>query len=324
MSKILVTGAAGFIGSSLCERLLKSGREVIGLDNFNDFYDPRMKRGNLREALKSSNFRLIEGDILDTELMTKVFTENAISEIVHLAAYGGVRYSIKHPFLYEEVNVKGTIAMLELAKESNVDYFVHASSSAVYGLTKAIPFKETAGDLRPISPYGASKLSNEHYCFTYHHLFGLKCTALRFFTVYGPRQSPRMAIHKFMRAVHTGEELPFYGDGTSSRDYTYIEDIIKGIVAVLDRRYPFEVFNLGDSKPVGLRELVNLIEKTVAKKANIKEFPDQPGDVPITFADISKSKELLGYSPEVKIEDGILRFYDWFRSALSDPESGVE
>jgi UDP-glucuronate 4-epimerase len=314
---ILVTGAAGFIGSHLTGRLLRLGYRVVGLDNFDSFYDPSIKEANVRPLLKDG-CTLIRGDIRDAELLHRVFSEYNFDVVTHLAARAGVRPSIQQPLLYQDVNIGGTINLLEASRASGVSNFVFASSSSVYGLGTPVPFSEEAKIDHPTSPYAASKAAGELFCRTYNHLYGLPVKALRFFTVYGPRQRPEMAIHLFTRMIENGEAIPFYRDGTSRRDYTYIDDIVGGIIgAIRDRGQSFEVFNLGNSSPVQLDYLIQVIEKSLGKKAKIKRLPEQPGDVPETYADIKKAEKLLGYKPEVPIEEGIENFVRWHRQSAS-------
>lgn len=314
---VLVTGGAGFIGSHLIEKLLALDIQTICLDNFNDFYDPDIKRNNIRPLLNNQNFRLVEGDIRDRNILEDIFKKWAIDTVIHLAAMAGVRASIKNPRIYEDVNTVGTINLLEACVKAKVKKFIYGSSSSVYGLATKLPFSEDDEIGRMISPYAVSKRSAELFCFTYSHLYGLSVCCLRFFTVYGPRQRPEMAIHKFTRYINEGLEIPVYGDGTSRRDYTYISDIIDGIVSVLDKKFDFEIFNLGNSECVELQHIISLIERYMGKKAKIKRLPDQPGDVPVTYADITKSAKLLGYKPKVKIEEGIERFVAWFKEVNS-------
>jgi len=313
--EILVTGGAGFIGSHLSERLLDRGDTVVALDNLNDYYNPRIKEQNLAKAMRSSSMTFIKGDILDMSLLQKIFDNNSFDVIVHLAARAGVRSSLEQPILYEEVNCKGTLNLLEMARRHRVKRFVFASSSSVYGNVKETPFREDARIDRPVSPYAATKAAGELYCHTYHHLFGISCTALRFFTVYGPRQRPDMAIHKFAVLIDQGKDVPFFGDGTTKRDYTFFSDIIDGVVAAIDRDLGFEIINLGESRITTLSTLVSIIEKELGKKAVLNKLPIQPGDVEITCADVSKAKRLLDYNPSTTIEDGIHRFIEWFRTS---------
>jgi UDP-glucuronate 4-epimerase len=308
---VLVTGGAGFIGSHVVEVLLKRGCTVTVVDDFNDFYEPAIKRRNV-EGFRGK-VRLIEADIRDQKALHSAFDGSSFAAIIHLAARAGVRPSIAQPQLYTEVNILGTQNLLELAREFGVKKFVFASSSSVYGVNQKIPFQEDDPIFQPISPYAATKLAGEALCHVQHHLHGLDIACLRFFTVYGPRQRPDLAIHKFTGAILRGKTVEVYGDGSTRRDYTYIEDIVQGILACLDRELGFEVINLGESRTVELRELVQLIEKAVGKKAQLRQLPLQAGDVPITYADITKAKRLLGYNPQINIEDGITRFVDWFR-----------
>ena len=308
---ILVTGGAGFIGSHVVEALLARGAEVTVVDDFNDFYDPALKRRNV--AAFGSRATVVEADIRDVAALRTVLSRGRFEAIMHIAARAGIRPSVAQPRLYTEVNVLGTQNLLELAREFGVRKFIFASSSSVYGVDQNLPFREDAALLHPISPYAASKLAAEALCHVYHHIHGLEVACLRLFTVYGPRQRPDLAIHKFTSAIVRGKPVEMYGDGTTARDYTYIDDVVQGLLAALDRCAGFEIVNLGESRTVELRELVQLIEKEVGKKAQLRHLPAQPGDVPITYADISKAKRLLGYNPQVNIEEGIQRFVDWFR-----------
>lgn len=310
---ILVTGCAGFIGSSVVDRLLDSGEEVVGLDNMDSYYEPSIKKKNIEHNLQNPNFYFKQTDIRDLKALEKIFKNFKIETIIHLAARAGVRPSIEAPLLYEDVNIKGTLNLLELSKIHKPANLIVASSSSVYGINKKVPFRETDNVDKAISPYAASKKACETFCYTYHHLYGLPIVCLRFFTVYGPRQRPEMAIHKFTRLIDKGQEIQMYGDGTSKRDYTYISDIVDGIIRSMDIKEGYEILNLGNSKVVELRYLIHLIEKNLGKKAIIKQLPDQPGDVPITYSDISKAKELLGYAPQTSIEEGIEKFVKWYR-----------
>ena len=311
--KVLVTGGAGFIGSHLVDRLLERGDEVVCLDDFNDSYDPAVKRENIASALKNPSYALVEGDIRDRKVLRGIAARHRFKVIVHLAARAGVRASLKNPLLYEEVNCCGTLNLLEFAREHAVGRFVFGSSSSVYGARSEVPFSEHDCADRPISPYAATKRACELLCHVWHHLHGLSATCLRFFTVYGPRQRPEMEIHRFTRRILRGEPIEVYGDGTSRRDYTYVDDILDGLVRAVDTPFPFEVINLGESRTVELRALIAAIERAVGKKAVVKSLPDQPGDVPVTCADIRKAGELLGYSPRVRVEEGVQRFVDWYR-----------
>lgn len=333
MKTYLVTGGAGFIGSHLCESLLKSGNKVINIDNFNNFYDEGIKIKNVLESLNlekidikleklkdkvdSKNYSLEIVDIRDIESLENIFKENNIHTIVHLAAMAGVRPSIEDPLLYEEVNVKGTMNILEMCKRYNVKKFVCASSSSVYGNNKRVPFKETDIVDFAISPYAATKKSCEVMAHVYKSLYNIDTVMLRFFTVYGPRQRPDLAIHKFAKIISNGENLPFYGDGTAKRDYTYIEDIINGILKSIDfvekNENVYEIFNLGESQTISLSEMVAAIEKELGK-ANIIKMPMQPGDVEQTFADISKAREMIAYDPKTKFDEGIKKFIEWFKN----------
>jgi UDP-glucuronate 4-epimerase len=309
---ILVTGGAGFIGSHLIDRLLKKGYSVICLDNFDPYYDSRLKRKNIKHNLDKPNFKLVEADIRDKKALKKIFEKNGIEKIVHLAAKVGVRSSIKEPLLYEDVNVRGTLNLLELCREFKVENFIFGSSSSVYGSTQKIPFSED--DIpKPISPYGASKRSAELLCHVYSSLYGVPIICLRFFTVYGPRQRPDMVIHKFTRLIDQGKEIPMYGDGTSKRDYTHIDDIVTGIVNALEKEFSFEIFNLGHSRTVELKKLISLIERELGKKAKIRKLPTQRGDMLITYAKISKAKKMLNYDPQVSLEVGIKAFVEWYK-----------
>ena len=312
---VLVTGGAGFIGSHVVDALLARGHDVVCLDNFDDYYEPAVKRRNLSDALRSKRFALIEGDIRDPGALARVFAGRPISRVFHAAARAGVRPSLQLPLLYEEVNVRGTLQLLEVCKDKGVRNFVFASSSSVYGACERIPFRESESELLPISPYAATKLAGEHLCRTYAALYGIPITCARLFTVYGPRQRPEMAIHHFVRLVDQGFPVPVYGDGTARRDFTYVEDAVAGILAALDRPHPFEVVNLGVSHVVELREIIRLIEDAVGKPARLEWHPMQAGDVPVTFADIGKAIRLLGYAPRTTIREGIAAFVRWYRSA---------
>jgi UDP-glucuronate 4-epimerase len=315
MRNVLVTGGAGFIGSHLVERLLGEGRwRVHVLDDFNDFYDPALKRRNVAPHLSRADFRLSEADIRDRAALEEVFRGSAFDCIVHLAARAGVRPSLLEPVLYAETNIRGTLNLLELARETGVRQFVFGSSSSVYGENEKVPFSEDDPVNRPISPYAATKAAGELLCHTYSHLWGLRSVALRFFTVYGARQRPDLAIHKFARLISEGRPLPVFGDGTTRRDYTYIDDIIAGVRAAMDyEASAFEVINLGESRTVSLSELIALLERELGREALIERRPTQPGDVPQTFADTRKARALLGYEPQTPIEEGIRRFVGWFR-----------
>jgi len=309
----LVTGGAGFIGSHLIERLLNEGHTITCLDNFNDYYDPAIKRNNVKKALQHSNYALIEADILDEPRLNEIFQSNKFDTIVHLAARAGVRPSVQNPQLYQEVNIRGTMNLLELAKTWSIKKFVMASSSSVYGNNTKVPFSESDPVDNPISPYAATKKACELIGYTYCALYDISVTCLRFFTVYGPRQRPDMAIHKFTKLIDQNVEIPVFGDGKAQRDFTYYTDIIEGLVASIDRCNGYHVYNLGESRVVQLMELIALIEKNLGKKARIKWSPAQPGDVKITYADIARAKHDLDYNPRVAIEYGISQFVEWYR-----------
>jgi len=312
--KILVTGAAGFIGSHLCERLLTDGAEVVGLDNFDEFYSPAIKRSNIAECLEHKSFSLIEGDIRDVECVAGVLSRNNINTIVHLAARAGVRPSIEQPLLYQDVNINGTMVLLEAAKEYGIRKFIFASSSSVYGNNKKVPFSETDNVDYPISPYAATKKAGELICHTYHHLYDMDIMCLRFFTVYGPRQRPDLAIHKFARLIEADKPIPVFGDGSMRRDFTYIDDIIQGVMGAIEHCEGYEIYNLGESRPVRLDELIGEIEKALGKKAIINRQPVQPGDVIQTYADVAKAKAKLDYNPQTDISEGLNKFVAWLRS----------
>jgi UDP-glucuronate 4-epimerase len=310
----LVTGGAGFIGSHLCERLLQAGHGVWALDDLNPFYDVAIKQGNLREIAKAGKpFTFIQGDITDPACLEKLFASVPFDQIVHLAARAGVRPSLQEPALYQRVNVEGTTLLLEAARRHSVKKITLASSSSVYGINSRVPFTESDPISSPISPYSASKLAGEALGHVYHHLYGMDVVMLRFFTVYGPRQRPDLAIHKFARLIDAGKPIPVFGDGASARDYTYVTDTVDGIMACTQRKFGYEIFNLGESQTVELGYLITVLEKALGRKAIIDRQPPQPGDVPITYADISKARHRLGYRPQVKIEEGIPRFIEWFK-----------
>ena len=317
MKNILVTGGAGFIGSHLVDRLLAENVwRVTVVDDFNDFYSPEVKRENVRMHLENSSYRLHEADIRDRARLEEIFEEEKFDCIVHLAARAGVRPSLEEPELYAETNINGTLNLLELARAHKVKQFVFGSSSSVYGINAKVPFSEDDPIRQPISPYAATKGAGELMCHTYSHLYGIRCVALRFFTVYGARQRPDLAIHKFAKLIDAGRAIPVFGDGTTRRDYTYIADIIAGVRAAIDyRKSDYEVFNLGESQTVELNQLIRLLEKELDRHALIERQPLQPGDVPQTFADITKARRLLNYNPGTKIEEGIKRFVEWFLAA---------
>lgn len=312
---ILVSGSAGFIASHLIESLLADGLDIVGIDNFCDFYDPQIKRNNTAEQIKFKNFRLYEGDLRDYGLLEKIFSENPISMVIHLAAMAGVRPSTENPRLYNEVNNGSTINLLDLAVKHKIEKFIFASSSSVYGSRSNVPFREDEDISKPISPYAATKVAGEAMVHSMSHLHKIPSICLRFFTVYGPRQRPDLAIHKFAKLIRDDKEIPIYGDGSAKRDFTYIDDIIDGILKSMKHspRDNFDIFNLGESQTTDVNTLVKLLETGLAKKAKTKYLDPIPGDVPITYADISKSRQLLAYNPQTKIKDGITKFCEWFK-----------
>ncbi|HKI85997.1 MAG TPA: GDP-mannose 4,6-dehydratase [Thermoanaerobaculia bacterium] len=314
---VLITGGAGFIGSNLTRRRLDRGDRVTVLDNFNDFYDPALKRANIAPFGERQEFRLVEGDIRDEELIDELFANGRFDAVIHLAARAGVRPSLQQPILYEEVNCIGTLRLLEAARRHGPEVFLFGSSSSVYGINRKVPFSEKDEVNQPISPYATTKRTGELLCFNYHHLYGLRTACLRFFTVYGPAQRPEMAIHKFTRLLSRGETVPLFGDGASRRDYTYVDDIVDGIEATLELAPDFEIINLGGAETTSLLDLVHGLARELAVEPKIEYLPVQPGDVPITFADVSKAHRLLGYEPKVPIEEGLRRFVAWYRERNS-------
>lgn len=313
--KIIVTGGAGFIGSHLVEELLHLGHSVIVADDFNAFYDPQIKRHNLSGII--NDIEVIEGDITEEKTISKLRNIDGVDVIIHLAAKAGVRPSIKDPHGYIKTNVNGTLNMLELAKELEVKKFILASSSSVYGENKKVPFNESDALNNVISPYAVSKVAAENLAGTWSYLHKMPVIALRFFTVYGPRQRPDLAIHTFTNRILNNEPIQMFGNGNTSRDYTYIDDIVHGITQALSYEESlFEIFNLGEHKTVRLKELINLLEHAIGKKARIVELPEQPGDVPHTYADINKAKTYLGYQPKIDIVEGIYRFVEWKKNQL--------
>jgi UDP-glucuronate 4-epimerase len=316
---VLITGGAGFIGSHLVDTLLgEGGWRVTVVDDLNDFYSPEIKRANLESAKPNPGFEFVELDIRDGEKLREIFDRHAFDCIVHLAARAGVRPSLCQPKLYAETNIDGTVNLLELARDFEVKQFVFGSSSSVYGINSKVPFSEDDRIHQPISPYASTKAAGELFCHTYSHLFDIRTVCLRFFTVYGARQRPDLAIHKFSRLITEGKPIQIFGDGTTRRDYTYIDDVIQGVRAAMDYDGAMhEVFNLGESETTELSRLVELLEDNLGKKAIIDRQPMQPGDVPITFADITKAKGLLNYSPTTKIEEGIPKFVEWFQASKS-------
>jgi UDP-glucuronate 4-epimerase len=327
MTNILITGGAGFIGSHMVDCLMGGANEsssgpafeargrvrVTVLDNFNDFYSPAIKRANVAHHAGRDGFELIDADITDARAMNELFARGRFDYVVHLAARAGVRPSLADPLAYEDTNVRGTYALLEAARLHGVPRFIFGSSSSVYGISSRIPFTEDDPIAQPISPYAATKIAGEAACYAYSHLYGMRVVCLRFFTVYGARQRPDLAIHKFARLISEGRPIPVYGDGTTRRDYTYIDDIISGVVAAMKLdQSPFEIINLGESQTVELRSLIALIEESLGKRAIIDRKPEQPGDVPITYANIDKARRLLGYDPKTQIEAGVKEFVTWF------------
>jgi UDP-glucuronate 4-epimerase len=311
-SSVLVTGGAGFIGSHLVDHLLAQGELVTVIDNFNDFYDPAIKRANTTPHLDHTDYTLIEGDIRDADLIRHTFRTGSFDQVIHLAAMAGVRPSLENPTLYQEVNLIGTMNILEAMHEFSAKHLIFASSSSIYGNNKKLPFSEKDPVDNPISPYAATKKSGELMAYTYHHLYDIKTVCLRFFTVYGPRQRPEMAIHRFAEQIVRGEELAVYAEGKSRRDYTYIDDIIAGVLAARSLHCDYEVFNLGRSDTVVLSDLITKLETCLDMKARIHLMPGQPGDVEQTHADIAKAKRVLGFEPSTSIDDGLKLFTDWF------------
>ncbi len=311
--KVLVTGGAGFIGSHLVEALVKAGCEVTVLDDFNDFYDPAIKRGHLKAV--SDQIQLQEGDIRDRSLLEKIFKKAQFEAVFHLAARAGVRPSIDDPRLYVSTNVDGTLNLLECCRMYGVKNFIFASSSSIYGVNKKVPFAEEDRIERTISPYAATKIMGEQLCSNYANLYGIRCVCLRFFTVFGPRQRPDLAIAKFSKMISSGKKIPQYGDGRTGRDYTYVKDIISGVMAAACwTGSDFEIFNLGGSETHSLVRLIEVIEAAVGRKALIDVLPEQPGDVPLTYADVRKAEELLDYRIETSLEEGVLKYVEWLRS----------
>jgi UDP-glucuronate 4-epimerase len=311
--KFLVTGGAGFIGSHVCERLLQAGHSVWAFDDLNAFYDPALKRRNLKEIERTGGaFTFIHGDLTDRAAVDSAMSCTAFDQVIHLAARAGVRPSLADPALYQRVNVEGTVNVLEGARMRGVQKVTIASSSSVYGVNSKVPFSETDPIFAAISPYAASKLACEALGHVYHHIYGMDIVMLRFFTVYGPRQRPDLAIHKFAQLIQSERPIPVFGDGSTARDYTYVSDTVDGIIACTRNRFGYAIFNLGESQTVKLHYLITLLELALGKKAIIERQPEQPGDVPITYADISKARTALGYNPHVKIEQGIPMFVDWF------------
>ncbi|MGE0635319.1 MAG: GDP-mannose 4,6-dehydratase [Bacteroidia bacterium] len=312
--KFFITGAAGFIGSNLADKLLANGHNVVAFDNFDSFYHEKIKRQNISEALKSKNYYLIEGDILDNEKLYESLLATFPDIVIHLAAKGGVRPSIENPEAYFQVNVSGTLNLLEAMRNANLKKLIFASSSSVYGNNPKVPFAETDNVDNPISPYAASKKAGELLCHTYHHLHGFDVYCLRFFTVYGPRQRPDLAIHKFFNAILNNQPITIYGDGTTGRDYTYIHDITEGVVSAINKLKGYEIINLGGSQPIILKDLIKRIETTTGIAALINTAEMQQGDVNTTFADIDKARKILGYNPITDINRGLELYYTWLKN----------
>ncbi len=311
---VLVTGGAGFIGSHLVERLLEDGCGVVVLDNFDDFYDPRIKRRNVEAALENRTYKLVEGDIRDSDLLERLFGEQGFSAVIHLAARAGVRPSIEDPVVYTSVNLDGTTRLLEACRAHQVDRFVFGSSSSVYGNNEKVPFAECDPVDHPISPYAATKKSGEILCHAHQHLFGMKIACLRFFTVYGPRQRPEMAIHKFAARMVRGETIEQFGDGLSARDYTFVSDIVDGVIRALERAEGFHIWNLGGSRTIQLGQLIETIGRVFDVEPKVQRLPSQPGDVERTWADTALAKRELGWEPSVALEKGLQQFREWFET----------
>jgi UDP-glucuronate 4-epimerase len=309
--RILVTGGAGFIGSHLVEKLLAAGHEVAALDDFNDFYDPQIKHANIAGFAKDVTMHHV--DLRDGASVRNLFHREKFETVAHLAARAGVRPSIQHPQLYYDTNISGTLHLLDAASVTKVERFIFASSSSVYGASKTVPFSEDQHLTQTLSPYAATKIAGEFLCSTFSHLYQMRVIALRYFTVYGPRQRPDLAIHQFTRRMHAGQPIDQFGDGSTRRDYTYIDDVIQGTMAALKYDGPlFDIFNLGESETIQLQDLIGAIENALEKKAKINRLPEQAGDMPLTCADISKARKLLGYNPTTRFSDGLPRFIDWF------------
>src|SRR5215471_14442622 len=315
--RILVTGGAGFIGSHLVEKVLAVGHEVFILDDFNDFYDPQIKHANIAGFAK--DVTVCHVDLRESDSVQNVFRREKVDAIAHIAARAGVRPSIQNPRLYYDTNVIGTLHLLEAARITGVERFIFASTSSVYGASKTVPFSEDQHLIQTLSPYAATKIAGELLCSTYSHLYQMRVVALRYFTVYGPRQRPDLAIHQFTRRICAGQPIDRFGDGSTRRDYTYIDDIIQGTMAALDYSGPlYDVFNLGGSQTIELKNLISAIENALGKQAKIRQLPEQAGDMPLTYADISKARKLLGYNPTTKLNEGLPKFIDWFLQSKSD------
>jgi UDP-glucuronate 4-epimerase len=322
VATILLTGGAGFIGSHLAERLLARGDRVVVLDNFDPYYDPRVKRRNVEPVLRHPSYRLVDADLRDTPAVESLLGSERFDLVVHLAARAGVRPSIAEPALYSDVNLRGTSILLEACRKAGVRRFVFGSSSSVYGNANKVPFSEDDPVAHPVSPYAATKAAGELLCHAHHHVHGFDVTCLRFFTVYGPRQRPEMAIHKFAREIMEGKPLARFGDGRSERDYTYVDDIIDGVTKAMDRVEGFRIYNLGESRRVTLSTLIELLEKEIGVPAKITPMPDQPGDVSRTWAEVSRARAEIGYDPKVPIEEGIRRFVAWLKQERAAARGG--
>lgn len=310
--RVLLTGGAGFIGFHVAKALLGRGDHVTIVDNFNNYYDPKLKYARIRQIKKSSNLKVSKTDIHSYNKLEKIFKKNKFDKICHLAAQAGVRYSLKNPFRYELWNNLGTLNILELARKFKINDFIFASSSSVYGGNEKIPFLELDDVSKPISLYAATKRTNELYAYVYHHLYGFNCTGLRFFTVYGPWGRPDMVLFKFVKNILARKPIAVYNYGNMKRDFTYVSDIVNGVLASLDKSYAYEIFNLASSNQVELKRFIEIVEKELGMKAKKKMLPIQPGDVPVTYADIKKAKKMLGYNPQVKIEEGVKKFIKWY------------
>ena len=309
---ILITGGAGFIGSTLADKLLEENNKIVVIDNFNDYYSPKLKEKNIKHNLDNKNYKLYRGDICDKNLLRKIFEENQIDVVVHIAASAGVRPSIENPLSYVKNNIEGTVNIVEVMKENGIKKIVFASSSSIYGNCKEEIFSEDLKVSEPISPYAASKSACEQFLYTYSKLFDIQVVALRFFTVFGPRQRPDLAIRKFIDLITENKPIPVYGDGTTIRDYTYVDDIVDGIISAINYNdTPYEIINLGGGAPVSLNQMIETIEKVLNKKATIEHLPMQPGDVSKTAADITKAKKLLNYNPKTSFKEGIIKFIEW-------------
>ncbi|MFP3903679.1 MAG: NAD-dependent epimerase/dehydratase family protein [Armatimonadota bacterium] len=314
MVNVLITGAAGFMGSHLAETFLAGGHRVVGLDNFDPYYDREIKERNLTHLRNTESFELVEGDIRNADDVRETFEKAKPDYVLHWAAKAGVRPSLQQPAAYAAVNVEGTVNILEACRNFDVEKLIFASSSSVYGADTPLPFSETADIRHPISPYAATKVASEAVCYTYHHLYDLPVICLRLFTVFGPRQRPDLAINKFVRLMFFGEPLPLYGDGSSTRDYTYVEDVVRAVFQAIEADIAFEIINIGSGSPVTLADLVSLLETVSGVEAKVQHLPDQPGDVPHTYADITRARDLLDWEPQVGHEEGLKAFVEWFKN----------